>query len=711
MKKILLMSFFIYLILSIVSAQEKHFTYKDLEVNRYFDLGPEKLKRLKWLSNSTVSFQRSDSLMSRSIISSELKLVIDLPTLNSKMKELKLVELPKLPEFQFSNDGLCYFESEEWLLAYNPSDGKINKKISLMANAENLDYNSEYTNVAYTLGQNLALSKINNHLAISNDSSDGMVYGQTVHRNEFGIDKGTFWSPCSKYLAFYIKDESSVAKFPLVKHSSKPVTLNQIRYPMAGSKSEEVRVCIYSLDEGRSIVLKTGGDPEQYLTNLSWHPNEEAIYIQQLNRSQNHMHLVSYSVKTGEPIDTLFEEKNAKYIEPLHPLVFINGHSGDFIYQSRQSGFNHLYYYHANLGQMHQLTSGSWEVTDFLGVDEKAGYAYFMSTKASPLERHLYKVDLDGLEVAKLTKGSGIHVCTPNTDFTAFIDTYSSSDVPNVSLIINSKGDVLDELIVSKNPLESYLMGEKTIGTIQTVDGSELYYRLVKPAELEEGAKLPLIVYVYGGPHVQLIQETWIGRTEMWQHFLAQNGYASFVLDTRGSSGRGYEFESSIFRKLGIPQMNDQLEAYKFISQFDFVDTNRIGVHGWSFGGHMAINMMLNAPSIYKVGVAGGPVTDWSLYEVMYGERYMDTPQENPEGYLQTNLNTQANKLQGELLIIHGQLDPVVVIQHSQMFLESCVKQNKQVDFFVYPQHEHNVRGYDRVHLIEMISEYFFEHL
>jgi dipeptidyl-peptidase-4 len=291
------------------------------------------------------------------------------------------------------------------------------------------------------------------------------------------------------------------------------------------------------------------------------------------------------------------------------------------------------------------------------------------------------------------------------------MDNFSSTSNPREIRLIDANGSIKEILHKSKNPLVDYKLGEMEIGKLKGKSGDDLYYRVFKPIDFNPNKKYPVVVYLYNGPHLQLITNRWLGGANLWYQYMAQQGYVVFSIDGRGSADRGFEFESSIFRNCGEHEMIDQLTGVNWLKEQAWVDTNRMGIHGWSYGGFMTTSMMSRHPGVFKVGVAGGPVIDWSLYEVMYTERYMDTPEENPLGYAKTNLKNHLDSLQGKLLMIHGGLDDVVLWQHSLQYLESAVKKGVQLDYFVYPHHKHNVRGRDRIHLYEKVSNYFFDHL
>ena len=549
-----------------------------------------------------------------------------------------------------------------------------------------------------------------NHAITSN--IDGIVIGESVHRSEFGITDGLFPSPKHRKLAYYEMDERMVSEYPLYKLSDTPASAKMLRYPTAGSKSHHVVVKVKNMyDHSDPITIKTTGDKEQYLTNISWTPDEKYLLIAIVNRAQNHMWLNKYDATSGDFIETLFEETNDRYVEPEHPARFLTHDPSKFLWWSERDGYNHLYLYSDNGKLIKQVTKGEWIVTDYHGESEDGKYLFITATKDSPIERHLYKVSLKNCKITKLTSSAGYHSIVANQNNSLFLDDFSSTRNPREVRLIDENGTVSEILYKADNPLMDYKLGEMEIGKLTGESGDDLYYRIFKPIDFDSSKKYPVVVYLYNGPHLQLIKNQWMGGANLWYQYMAQKGYVVFSIDGRGSANRGFEFESSIFRNCGENEMIDQLSGVNWLNSLMWVDSNRLGVHGWSYGGYMTTSMMSRHPGVFKVGVAGGPVIDWSLYEVMYTERYMDTPEENPEGYDKTNLKNHLDSLQGKLLMIHGGLDDVVLWQHSLQYLESAIKKGVQLDYFVYPHHKHNVRGRDRVHLYEKVSNYFFNHL
>ena len=511
----------------------------------------------------------------------------------------------------------------------------------------NSDFCSENRRTAFTKGNNLYIADTDGQvISVTEETNENIVCGQAVHRNEFGIRKGTFWSPKGNYLAFYRMDETMVGDYPLVDISAREAKLLNIKYPMAGRLSHEVRLGIYDTQSKGIVYLKTGEPKDHYLTTVSWSPDEKSIYIAELNREQNHMQLNRYDVKTGEKAGTLLEERNDKYVEPQFPLLFLKNTPERFILQSKKSGYNQLYLYDTTGKLIRSLTSGNYDVTEVLGLDKEEKQIFIIANEENPIEFQAYKVNLQTGRKLQLTFESGVH--SPKLSFSGkyLLDRYSNRNTPlNIDLIASDKPQPI-RLQTAVNPYKGFALPEISLGVLKAADGkTDLHYRLVKPLNFDPSKKYPVVVYVYGGPHSQGIKNNWLGSARGWDIYMAQKGYIIFSLGNRGTSNRGFAFESVTHRQLGIVETADQMQGVAYLCSLPYVDSERIGVHGWSYGGFMTTNLMLRHPETFKVGVAGGPVIDWKYYEVMYGERYMDSPQENPEGYEKTNMNNWAGNL------------------------------------------------------------------
>lgn len=576
----------------------------------------------------------------------------------------------------------------------------------------------------YTKGQGLYYTTNGITLTIAASKDPNMTYGQVVSRNEFGINGGIFWSPDSTKVAYYIKDESKVSSFPLLDITTRTGSLKEIKYPMAGMDSENVQLGIYSLLRcATTYVNVTDFGYDQYLTNITWTPDGSMILIQVLDRSQKRMHLNLYDANTGKLIKTILTEENDKYVEPLDPVWFVKGSDNVFIYRTdNRDGYRNLYLCDLK-GNVRRIVETDADMA-YIGNDGK--HIWYTSAEVSPIENHLFCVNIDvpssavwkgagAVKIGKpkqLTTEEGWHEISMSPDCKHYIDSWSSLSMPEMTNLCSSNGNVIRNLLTAEDPTLDYAYTEISLGTVKSADGQyDNYYRLIKPKDFDPGKKYPVIVYVYGGPHSQMVRNTFMAELRRWEMYMAQRGYLVYVQDNRGTSNRGAEFEKAIHGQCGQAEMEDQMEGVKMLMELPYVDKDRIGVHGWSYGGFMTISLLTNYPDIFKVGVAGGPVIDWKWYEVMYGERYMGHPDVNPDGYSKTSLINRAKDLKGKLLICQGAIDPVVLWEHSLSFVRACVVNNVQVDYFPYPCHEHNVTGKDRVHLHDKISMYFDDYL
>ena len=555
---------------------------------------------------------------------------------------------------------------------------------------------------------------------LTTDGSREIVYGQSVHRDEFGITKGTFWSPDGQRLAFYRMDQSMVTDYPQVDIYPRTAAYEPDKYPMAGTNTHVVTIGVYDLRTQKTVYLQTPAvdyaatalQHPCYFTNLAWSPDSKHIFLQELNRDQNDCRLVSYDAETGKREYQLCRETSDKYVEPMHPIQFLPWDSNLFILQSQRDGYNHLYLYNIKGEQVKQITKGQWVVLDVLGFNQKTKSIVFAANKEHPLHRRLYSVNVTSGQIKALESTDGVHrgVLSPSGNY--IIDRFTTPTTPRCIDIVDVNKQKSVRLLTADDPWADFQQPIFECGSIKAADGvTDLYYRMVKPHDFDPAKKYPTVVYVYGGPHAHNVDASWHWASRSWETYMAQKGYIVFILDNRGSENRGRDFEQATFRQLGQIEMKDQMEGVKYLKSLSYVDADRLGVHGWSYGGFMTISLMTNYPDVFKVGVAGGPVIDWKFYEVMYGERYMDTPQQNPEGYEKCSLIPQAKNLKGKLQIITGYNDRTVVPQHCLSFLDACIKAGTQPDFFAYPGEEHNMRGHASVHLHERITQYFEDNL
>jgi len=691
-----------------VSAQQKELSLDDAVLGYDKGLYPENLRNLQWLKNADVFFyQNSSEITFKNTDNLTIKKITkkDFTQVFTDRKHLPYVETATRDFIQFSG------QNEVILYDYNQ---KNYQKIKLPEGAKNQDFCYQNKYVAYTLENNLYVANPDQtEIAVTSNKDKNIVSGQAIARSEFGITKGTFWSPEGNKLAFYQKDETHVDDYPLVDITVTPAKLHNIKYPMNGRGSEEPAVGVYDLKTGKTVYLKLfdKAGKEHYATNLGWGPKEKYIYLAEVNRDQNHMWFNKYDAQTGAFVKTLFEETNEKWVEPEYPAYFIPNGKNEFIYLSERDGFMNLYKYNTDGKLIKQLTHNKWVTNEILGFSNKGKYVYITGTGTDPRDNKLFKVNTRNGKIKELTPESGQHYLQLSHDGKYILDSYSSPKVPKNILLRNHKGDILQMLLKAENPVADYNVNPiPEMFTITGEYGDKLYARMFKPVDFDPAKKYPVLIYVYGGPHAQLVTNRWMGGAPLWMPWMASQGYIVFTVDGHGSAERGFAFESVIHRHLGVVEMKDQLHGVDYLKSLPYVDANRIAVHGWSFGGFMTSSLLTTYPDTFTTGVAGGPVTDWKWYEVMYGERYMDRFQQNPEGFKETSVLNKIKNLKGKLLTIHGYQDNVVVPQHNIALQREAIKNGIQMDFYLYPTAEHNVYGRNRVHLMKKVLDYIMQY-
>ena len=688
-------------------SQKKELTLDQAVLQQYRALSAETLPSFQWIptTDSYTYLSGYTKLLKASVSNTKAVELISIEevnkVLNSKLNWFSGFEWKDKTTF-YVNDGFKFY-------SFNISSKSGKLLYDLGETAENPTFQSTKENIAYTIENNLFVYQPDGKkIAITENTDKNIVSGQTYARSEFGIHNGIFWSPKGTLLAFAQKDESEVADYPLLNINTTPGSLTSIKYPMTGQKSEKPKIGIYNFSTKSTVFILPQGKADDYLTNVAWTPDEKFILIAEVNREQNHMWMNKYDAATGKLIKTLFEEKNDKWIEPEHPVFFPSETSNNFAWISERDGFNNIYYYDIEGNLIKQLTSNKFVVRNILTSINKGSEIVFTSTGENPLNTVFYAVSITGKQ-RLLTPDQGTHTIVISPDGKWIFDEYSNHSTPSKSILLSSNSKKSIVLLEAANKLAEYKIGETEIGSIKNDGGTTLYTRLIKPSNFDPSKKYPVMVYVYGGPHAQMVTNEWLDGSNLWMHWMAEQGYLVFTLDNRGSSERGFEFESVIHRQCGTAEMEDQLAGVKYLKSLPYVDGNRLAVHGWSYGGFMTTSLMLRNAEVFKVGVAGGPVTDWKYYETMYGERYMDRPEENPEGYKQASLMNHASKLKGDLLLIHGTADDVVVLQHNYALVKKFVELGIQMDYFPYPMHKHNVGGKDRVHLMTKVLNYIIE--
>lgn len=698
-------------------AQTNQFTTEDVIKNAYGKLAPDNFKQISWINSENISIveknDTSEVLYSYDIAGKVKNKIMDLSEFKNIYSTVSKNQLLAFPSIGWLTKSRFSFFTDSSYYNLDLSDKSVTVINNHPADAEEVSISPNRKFLAYTIENNLFVNLAKDEKTqITFDGKYGIVNGNAVHRNEFGIEKGIFWSPDSRKIAFYRMDETMVTDYPLVDISTIPASLDNIKYPMAGQTSHEVKIGIYDIENKTTTWLNIEGPKDQYLTCVTWDPDSKFIYSAILNRDQNHFKLTKYDVNSGDKVKVLFEESNDKFVEPENQMFFIPKSDGEFLWLSKRDGWNHLYRYDASGKLINKVTSGEWEVISTDGFSTDGKYVYITSTIDSPLERQYLRIEINSGKIKKLTSDPGTHNVNSGPSKKYFFDNFNSTSVPGEIRVFDNNGNLSATLLKSDNPLKDYALGKSEINTLTAEDGTKLFYNLILPPDFDETRKYPVVVYVYGGPHVQLITNSFpYGRYEIWFREMAQKGFIVFILDNRGSANRGLAFEQATFRNLGTKEIEDQLAGVKYLKSLSYVDSTRLGVFGWSYGGFMATSLMLRTNNTFKVGVAGGAVINWELYEVMYTERYMDTPQTNYEGYEKANLLNYVENLQGKLLMVHGTNDPTVPWQNTLLFAQKAAHLNRPLDYYPYPGHGHGIRGNDAIHLYNKLTQYFIDNL
>ena len=698
-----------------LSAQDKLFTLEDLNFGgtNYHNMQPKNMW-LTWWGDQLIQTD-VEACYTIDVKTGKKTTLFTLDEINkwAESDDMKYVRHLMNATFPYPDKPVVQVGNRKAVIHVDFKQKKVVWQDSISEQTAN-DWNAASKATAYVANDQLFVVDAEGQKhQLSTDGSREIVYGQSVHRNEFGIEKGTFWSPSGQRLAFYRMDQSMVTDYPQVDVFPRSASYEPDKYPMAGMTSHQVTVGVYDLQTDKTIYLKAGDPTDRYFTNIAWSPDSKTIYMFELNRAQNDCRLVSYDAVTGEKLAELYQETSDKYVEPLNPILFLPWDGNFFIRQSQEDGYNHLYLHNSKGDKIRQLTTGPWVVLEVLGFNKKQKTVIIKANKEHPLQHRLYSVNMKG-EIKLLDIADGVHNGMLSPSGNLLVDRFSTPTRSRVIDVIDisQKNPRHTNLLEADDPWTGYQQPIFECGSIKAADGvTDLYYRMVKPSDFNPKKKYPTVIYVYGGPHANNIQASWHWASRSWETYMAQKGYIIFILDNRGSQYRGRDFEQATFHQLGQIEMLDQMKGVDYLRTLPYIDMSRLGVHGWSYGGYMTISLMTNYPDVFKVGVAGGPVIDWKWYEVMYGERYMGTPESNPDGYAKTTLLAKAKDLKGKLQIITGYNDNTVVPQHCLSFLDACIKAGTQPDFFAYPGEEHNMRGHASVHLHERITQYFEDYL
>lgn len=579
------------------------------------------------------------------------------------------------------------------------------------------DFSPDGKKVAFVRDNNMYVFDMTSgkETAISTDGEwNKIIYGTMdwVYEEEFGITKGFEWSPDGKYIAYYRMDESKVKEFTLTYHGELYPEEYRYKYPKAGEDNSLVDIYVYDVAAGKSVKMDAGAETDQYIPRIYWTYQPGKLVMFRMNRLQNHLDLLLADASTGAS-SVLLAEDNKYYVDIFDNTKFLKDGSG-FIFTSEKSGYNHIYYYGMDGKLKKQLTSGNWDIAEVSGIDEKNKMVYYISFEDGPMNKMLYSVSFDGVK-KKITSTLGSHSVTFSSDFAYYIDNWSDANTAPKYSICNNKGKeqlVLEDNADLNKKMEEYGFSKEEFFSFKTSENVELNGWMIKPANMKKGKKYPVFMYMYGGPGVNTVENSFGYFDFAWFQMLAQKGYIVVSVDNRGTGGRGEEFKKCTYMQLGKHEVADQIEAAKYLGTLDYVDKSRIGVFGWSFGGYLSTLCMTKGNEYFKTGIAVAPVTNWRYYDNIYTERFMRTPQENAEGYDSNSPINFVKKLKGKYLLVHGTTDDNVHVQNSMDLVSALVNANREFDMFFYPNKNHGIYGgYTRYHLYNKMTNFILENL
>ena len=532
-----------------------------------------------------------------------------------------------------------------------------------------------------------------------------------VYPEELDITTAYWWAPDSSAIAYLEMDERKVTQYPLVDFASFTGEAEAERYPVAGGNNPVVRVFVGNVEGGEPRLMDTGANTDIYIPRVNWLVDSKHLGIQRLNRPQTVIELLIADANSGQARVAL-TDKDLYWINVSNDLTFLKD-GKRFLWSSERSGYRHIYLYDLEGKELAQLTKGNWEVAGVRGVEESKGLVYFTATEKSPLERHLYRVGLDGSGFARITKEDGTHAINLAPNASAFVDTYSNSMNPprqDVVKIEGSRVAVLNENKVAE--LAGLHLSPVEFLSVRSHDGMPLNAMMIKPPDFDPAKKYPVLVYTYGGPGVQVVVNAWEGSTFLWHQLMARKGFIIFALDNRGSTGRGHLFEEPIHFRFGAQELSDQRDGAAYLKSLPYVDANRMGIWGWSYGGHMTLHAVFEDPQDFKVGFAGGPVTDWHYYDSIYTERYIGVLPQNEESYQESSPIQNAAKLQGKLLIAHGTGDDNVHYANTLSLINEMIEAGKYVEVMAFPGRGHGASDPEaRRVLMNRVTQFFLDNL
>lgn len=592
------------------------------------------------------------------------------------------------------------------------------KKFSSITNVSAPQYNQKFSpdgsKIGYVRDNNIFIYDLVSlkETQLTMDGAEHIINGKFdwVYEEEFGISDGWKWSPDGSKIAYWHFDEHRVPEYSMTEWDSTHLAHIKMRYPKPGDPNSIVNIGVLDIASGKTDWIELGSNDDIYIPRMQWTSDQNLLSFQRLNREQNQIELMRYHI-VNKSTTVVFTEQSDTWVDVGDDLRYLK--NGQFIWTSERNGYNHLYRYSNDGTLMNQITFGEWDVDSFYGIDEKNGLLYYTSSEGSPVKRHIYSVKLDGSRKKRLSVLEGTNSANFSPTFENYIGVYSNSTTPSKMKMMNNDGKELYTIEENEmKNLKEYSLAKTSFFSFKTSDGVVLNASLLKPKNFDSTKKYPVVVFTYGGPGSQVVRDTWGGSNYLWYSMLADKGYLIFMVDNRGTGARGASFKKLVYKNLGKWEVNDQIEGAKYLSSLPYVEKDRIGIWGWSYGGYMAALTILNGADYFKAAVAVAPVTHWKFYDNIYTERFMGTPENNPKGYKESSPLTHVSKLKGNFLLIHGTSDDNVHFQNAVTLTSALQQANKQFETMYYPNKNHGIGGGNtRVHLYHLITNFLMKNL
>lgn len=731
MKKIKLLFVMLFVFSSLARAQEKLLTIDDIfDPQKRVSFSGKPTAGMRWLIDGTSYSQiqpgeggsfglyRVDAKTGKTTLFHDAsKIETALAAAGLKAEDAKKLAGQTSYEFNKTQTATL-LNSNNDLYFYDFSNGAAKRLTNNADEEKEADFSPDGKMVSFVRGNNLFVLDMTSgkETQITDDGSEKFLNGilDWVYEEELygrGNKRGYWWSPDSSRIAFLRTDETPVQNFVVVNHQGAYQTVENTPYPKAGSPNPTVQLVMVELRTPRKMYAETSNyRPEDFLiSRVAWSPDSKRVIYQAQNREQTFLDLNAADFQTGKTT-TLFKETSPAWVEVVDNPGWLK--DGSFVWQSARNGWKHLYHFGADGRLIKQITSGDWEVRDLYGVDEKNNFVYFSATAFDPIAPQIYRVKLDGSDLKRISTGISSHAASFNETFTHFVDTYSEPMTPAQTRLYRADGTL--ERVINENKVEvlsQYKLSKPEFLKVKTRDNFELEAMMIKPPDFDGSKKYPVMSFVYSGPHAPQVRNAWGSTTGMWYQMLAQNGYIIWVIDNRTASGKGTRSEYGLYKNFGETELKDLEEGVSYLKSLPYVDGSRIGISGWSFGGYMTAYALTHSKN-FKIGIAGGTVSDWSLYDSIYTERYMGTPQTNPEGYKKSSVLAAAKDLSGKLLLVHGVIDDNVHLQNTMQLVYELQKAGKQFDLMLYPTARHGVTNPLQVkHMRQMMTDFILKNL